>query len=191
MYGGKTMYGRKFWVPLVAAALALPLVSLSADKPLSRNESTEAQATVVAVNPKTRMVTLKGQDGKPFDVKAGDAVSHLEQVKPGDVVSVTYTESLAFQVAPKGENPQGVAESAKRIEGGREVGRQVTTSFTINSYEHDTHILWGTTAKGETKKVVVEDPDAQQRLEKLSPGNVVQVTYSESVAIRLAKVGDR
>jgi len=185
------MSSRKIWISFLAAALALPVLSMSADQPLTRSQSTEARATVVAVDPHTRMVTLKGEDGKTFDVKASEAVHHLDQVKPGDVVSVTYTESLAFQVAPRGEKPQGVSQSAKRIEGGREVGRQLTTSFRINSYEQDTHILWGTTAKGETKKIVIEDPQAQERLAKLSPGDVVQVTYSESVAIRLAKVGEK
>ncbi|MEJ1963422.1 MAG: hypothetical protein WDO56_18455 [Gammaproteobacteria bacterium] len=76
----------------------------------------------------------------------------------------------------------------KKIEGGREMGRQLTTSFKIDAYDQDTHVLWGTTAKGETRKIVVQDPEAQAKLSTLSPGNVVQVTYNESLAIRLAKV---
>jgi hypothetical protein len=60
---------------------------------------------VVAVDQKTRLVTLKGEDGKNFEVEAGTAVQHLDQVKPGDIVVATYTESLAFQVANRGERP--------------------------------------------------------------------------------------
>lgn len=178
---------RNRWV-LFLAALALPALCLPADKPLTRSESTEARATVVAVDAQTRKVTLKGEDGKPFEVTAGKTVEHLDQVKPGDIVAVTYTESLAFQVVPKGEKPQGISESMKKIEGGREMGRQLTTSFKIDAYDQDTHVLWGTTAKGETRKIVVQDPEAQAKLSTLSPGNVVQVTYNESLAIRLAKV---
>ena len=74
-------------------------------------------------------------------------------VKPGDVVSVTYTESLAFEVVPKGEKPQGVSATAKRTTGGGEVGHQVTSYFKIDSYDPKTHVLWGTGAKGNTRAV--------------------------------------
>jgi hypothetical protein len=49
-------------------------------------------------------------------------------------------------------------------------------------------VLWGTTANGITKSITVQDPKAQAKLKTLSPGTVVQVTYSESLAIRLEKV---
>ena len=181
------MFSRKLLAMFLTAALALPVASMSADKPITKSESAQVKATVVAVDQATRLVTLKGPDGKTFEVQAGSAVQHLDQVKPGDVVSVTYTESLAFQVAPKGEAPQGVSGSAQRVAGGAEVGRQATSYFTIDAYDPDTHVLWGTTASGITKSVTVQDPKAQARLKTLNPGTVVQVTYSESLAIRLEK----
>lgn len=184
----------KIVTTLLAAALTLPIVTLaaqstttSAEKPLTKAETVEVSATVVAVDPSTRMVTLKGADGKAFDVEAGPAVEHLDQVKPGDVVMVAYTESIAFQVVPKGEESQGVSESASRVAGGREVGRQVTTSFRVASVDPATNILWVSLPNGDTKKIHVEDPAAQQRLKTLSPGNVVTVTYSQSLAVRLEK----
>jgi hypothetical protein len=182
------MFSRKLLAVFLAATLTVPAVAMSADKPITKSESAQVKATVVAVDQATRMVTLKGPDGKTFEVQAGSAVQRLDQVKPGDVVSVTYTESLAFQVAPKGETPQGVSGSAQRIEGGGEVGRQATSYFTIDAYDPDTHVLWGTTASGIAKSITVKDPKAQARLKTLNPGTVVQVTYSESLAIRLEKV---
>ena len=116
------MFNKKILAVLLAAALALPASAMSADKPITKTASAEVKATVVAVDQATRLVTLKGPDGKTFQVEAGPAVQHLDQVKPGDVVAVTYTESLAFQVVAKGEKPQGVSESAKRTEGGGAVG---------------------------------------------------------------------
>jgi len=175
--------------PLVlAAAMALPGIAMSTDKPLTRSASAEVRATVVAVDQATRVVTLKGEDGKTFQVQAGDAVQHLDQVKPGDVVAVTYTESLAFQVVPKGEKSEGVTASAERMAGGGQIGRTATSYFKIDAYDLDTHVLWGTTAEGITKSIVVQDPKAQERLETLIPGNVVQLTYYESLAIKLEKV---
>lgn len=185
------MFNRKLFAAFLAAALALPAVSMSADTPITKSASVQVKATVMAVDQTTRMVTLKGEDGKTFDVQAGQAVQHLDQVKPGDVVSATYTESLAFQVVPKGETPQGVSETAQRTTGGGEVGRQVTSYFKINAYDPDTHVLWGTSAQGVTKSITVQDPKAQEKLKTLSPGAVVQVTYTESLAIRLEKIASK
>jgi hypothetical protein len=182
------VFNRKILAAFLVAALALPAVSMSADAPITKSASTQVKATVLAVDQATRLVTLKGPEGKTFEVEAGPAVQHLDQVKPGDVVSVTYTESLAFQVVPKGEKAQGVSETAKRTEGGGELGRQVTSYFKIDSYDPKTHILWGTGAKGVTQSITVQDPKAQEKLKTLSPGNVVQVTYTESLAIKLEKV---
>ena len=44
------------------------------------------------------MVTLKGPDGNVFTVHCGDQVKNLAQVKKGDLVQVTYYESLAYEV---------------------------------------------------------------------------------------------
>ncbi len=165
--------------------------AMSADEPIKRSATSQVKATVVAVDQATRLVTLKGPEGKTFEVVAGSAVHHLDQVQPGDVVAVTYTESLAFQVVPKGEKPQGSSESVERTKGGGEVGRVVTRSFKIDSYDPNTHVLWGTGAQGNTRSITVQDPKAQAALAKLSPGNEVQVTYSESLAIKLEKVASK
>lgn len=182
------MFSRKILAVFLAAALALPAVSMSADKPITKSASAEMRATVMGVDQATRMVTLQGADGKTFSVQAGAAVKNLDKVQLGDVVVVTYTESLAFQVVPKGEKPQGVSESAERTATGGELGRQVTSYFKIDAYDPDTHVLWGTTAGGITKSLTVQDPAARAKLAKLKSGDVVAVTYSETLAINLEKV---
>jgi len=188
------MSNRKISAFFLAAALALPALSLSqaaiaADKPLTKSESATVRATVVAVDLKTREVTLKGEDGKTFEVQAGSHVEHLDQIKPGDVVAATLTESVAFQVVKKGERPSGVSESVTKNAGqSGEVGRTMTTWFRIAAYDRDTHVLWVTTSKGLTKKITVQDPKAQAKLANLSPGNTVKVTYTQTLALTLDKV---
>ena len=56
------------------------------------------------------------------------------------------------------------------------------------SVDPETNILWVTLPNGNTKKIHVQDPQAQARLKTLSPGNVVSVTYTESVAVQLEKL---
>ena len=179
---------------ILTATLALPIAALAdeaakaSSEPLTRAQSVEARATVSAIDPATRMVTLKAEDGQTFDVKAGTAVKNFDQIKVGDTVKATYTESLAFEIAPKGETPAGAAQGAVRIPGGAAVAQTVTTSFTVKSVDPATNVLWVTLADGTTKKINVQDPKAQERLKTLSPGNVIGVTYTESVAIQLEKL---
>jgi len=56
-----------------------------------------AFATVVAVNPKTQFVTLRGPLGNEYDVQVRDP-AQLKAVTKGDEVEVVYTEALAFSV---------------------------------------------------------------------------------------------
>lgn len=178
----------KILAVLAAAALALPVTAMSADQPITRSESVEVKATVVSVDLTTRDVVLKGPEGKTFQVQAGDAVQHLDQVKPGDMVAITYTESVAFQVVARNEKPMGESATAERVPGGGQVGRTLTGSFKIDAYDSTTHVLWFTTGQGVTQSITVKDSNAQAKLAKLIPGDVVQVTYSESLAVKLEKV---
>jgi Cu/Ag efflux protein CusF len=56
-------------------------------------------ANVVAVNPKTRTVTLKGPKGNVVDLKVEDP-AQLANIKKGDQVEALYTEALAISVEP-------------------------------------------------------------------------------------------
>ena len=176
---------------ILTATLALPAVALADHhEPLTRAASVEARATVTAVDPSTRMVTLKTEDGQTLDVEAGPEVKNFDQIKVGDTVKATYMESVAFQVAPKGETPGGAVQIADRIPGGVAVGKQVTTSFKVASVDPATNILWVTLPDGNTKKIQVQDPKAQERLKTLSPGNVVAVTYTQAMALQLEKLAE-
>ncbi|HEY6644381.1 hypothetical protein [Povalibacter sp.] len=175
---------------ILTATLVWPAMAPAqqAATPLTKAASVEARATVTDIDPSTRTVTLKTEGGETVDVAAGPEVKNFDQIRAGDVVKATYTEAIAFQVVPKGETPGGASQTAQRIPGGAEVGEQVTTSFKVAAVDQDTNTLWVTLPNGNTRKIHVQDPAAQKRLETLSPGNVVAVTYSKSMAIQLEKL---
>ena len=181
----------RIFTTILAAALTLPAAALAeqaSDQPLKRSQSVEARASVTAIDPATRTVTLKTEDGQTVDVEAGPAVKNFDQIKVGDTVKATYTESVAFQVLAEGEAAGGATQSANRIPGGAEVGQQVTTTFKVASVDPATNVLWVTLPNGNTKKIQVQDPQAQARLKTLSPGKTVAVTYTESMALQLEKL---
>ena len=78
------------------------------------SEQLTATATVASINQKTRHVTLRRPDGTKFTIIAGPEVHNLKQVKKGDVVRMTYQESVAYQVQPAGSGGPGVSTSRDR-----------------------------------------------------------------------------
>ena len=60
-------------------------------------------ATVTAIDQSTRMVTLKGSDGKEATFKAGKNIQNLDLVEAGDQVRFAHYTALAVRVLKKGE----------------------------------------------------------------------------------------
>jgi Cu/Ag efflux protein CusF len=59
-------------------------------------------ANVVAVNPQTRKVTVKGPQGNTVDLMVENPDT-LKNIKKGDQVEAVYTEALAISVEPAGK----------------------------------------------------------------------------------------
>ena len=145
-----------------------------------------ASATVEAINQKTRMVTLKGADGKSTTIQVDDSVQNLAQVKKGDRVVATYYESLAYNVMREGDAKRGVtvagaAGSAEPGEMPAGVGaRAITVTAKIKAIDkkHETVTLKG--PRGNLKTVKVKNP---ANLDKVKVGDMVQITYTEALAI--------
>ncbi len=68
---------------------------------LSGTEVVRARAvlSVVAIDPATKVVTLKDADGREYRVKAGTGVS-LDHVKAGDRFAATWSAAMAVAVDP-------------------------------------------------------------------------------------------
>jgi hypothetical protein len=116
--------------PPVAAALV-------AEKPgaVIEEDVVSVAATVVKVDQKKRVVTLRDSDGKEFEVKVGDEVRNLAQVKKGDQVVTTYYESLALMLKKPGEAKPGLDTEilADRAKLGEKPAGTVATQTTLTS----------------------------------------------------------
>ena len=74
-------------------------------------ETVQVTATVKAVDRRNRTVTLAGQNGKRVTYKVGKEAVNFDQIKVGDRVRVTATETLAVFLRPQG-TPASVGEGA-------------------------------------------------------------------------------
>ena len=171
--------------PPVAAALV-------AEKPgaVVEEEVVSIAATVVKVDQKSRVVTLRDSDGKVFDVKVGDVVKNLPQVKKGDQVVTTYYESLALTLKKPGEakpalDTDVVLDRAKAGEKpGGAVAAQMTLTATVVGLNKKKGTITLKGPKGKTKTITARDP---KRLEPVKVGDLVEATYTEAVAISVEK----
>ncbi|WP_109123888.1 hypothetical protein [Dyella sp. C11] len=182
-----------------AMALSAPMFALAqqaANEPavnstvheLGREDRT-ITATVVSVDPSTRMVTLKGPKGKEVTVQAGPEVQNLDQVKPGDQVTAHYQAAVAVQVMPADSAKEGVdyqagqATAPKGSEPGLRAGQAVTVTSKLSAVDLKHHTVTLTGPDGKERTIEVKDPARQAQLSKLKVGDMVVATYVEALAV--------
>lgn len=85
-------------VPATGTASAVERAPLGSKPGITEVQSVEASAVVESIDYNTRMVKLRGPDGKTKTVKAGPEVKRLNEVKQGDTVVVRYTEAVSIKV---------------------------------------------------------------------------------------------
>ena len=157
-------------------------------KPSVKKESTTyATATVEAIDLDKRIVTLKGPKGNIFDITAGPQVQNLPQVKVGDLVDISYYESIAVKVFKPGEMPTGQSATvaAERLAKPGEkpagiAGAQVTVTATVESISPKKTSVTLKMADGKSKVVKVEN---KKNLDNVKVGDEVMITITEALAI--------
>ena len=149
-------------------------------------------ATVVRINQKTRHVTLKGADGKTVTIVAGPEVRNLAQVKKGDVLRITYHESMAYKVEKSGKAKPGVGTSTdvSRAPLGEKPGGSVTDTVsvraTIAAIDKPASEVTLRGPHGDLSVVKVKDPS---KLDAVDVGDIVDITYTEALAVAVEEAG--
>jgi Cu/Ag efflux protein CusF len=189
---------KKFQFPVIRGMFSLFFLTLaglmisysvSAQQGQAVVASTTATATVEKINQKTREVTIKTEDGKLHSFTAGPNVRNLAQVKKGDIITVQYTESLAYEVRKHGgANGVSTATAAARADSGAQpagaVAQQTTVTVTITAIDKNAPSVTIMGPKGNTKTIAVRDPS---KLNGLKVGDLVDITYTEGLAVKVDK----
>ena len=157
-------------------------------KPSGVKERTiKRTATVEAVDLEKRIVTLKGEQGNVFDLKVGEQAKNLPQVKVGDLVTVQYYESLAFEVTKPGQAvaagaTTGVASAKPGEKPAGVAAGQVTITATVEAIDAKNHYVTLKGPDGKAKEIKVKDP---KNLVNVKVGDQVAITYTEALAIEV------
>jgi Cu/Ag efflux protein CusF len=153
-------------------------------------QTSKATATVTAIDPATRTVTLQRADGRLIDIHAGDEVKNFDKIKVGDKVTAEYTQALSLDLK------KGAVGAAKRTESTTDVARAPGEGKPSASVGSKVTVLADVVAVNEKDKVVtlrgpeghfvdlkVQDP---AQLKRIKAGDQVQAVYTEALAISVA-----
>ena len=158
----------------------------------SATQKITGSATVLGVNKSTREVTLQMEAGDTATVKAGPAVKNFAQIAKGDMVKVTYTETLEIMVGGPGEPAMTQETSTSQAKPGEKPSAGVIqkTSYQATITAIDTTAKTAT-LKGSDGAEHVVRPRNPANLKKVNVGDMVTITYTEALAASVQKVAKK
>lgn len=161
-------------------------------EPASIESTQEVSATVQSIDVEKRLVTLRDKEGETVTVQVSPEVRNLAQVKAGDQVVVRYYEALAAELRSRGDGsgttqaPVSEAAVSRAAAGARPagmVGKETSQTVRITSVDTKNHVVTFYASDGLTRSVPVQTPQGQEFISKLKPGDEVELTYTEALAV--------
>ena len=152
---------------------------------VAKQVSSEITATVQAIEPTERRVTLKLPSGDLRNIIAGDEVRNFDQIKVGDLVAVRYSEGLVLQLIKGGGGVRARVESesgsraAKGDAPGASAVREVVVVADVIAVDAARKTV---TLRGPQRTVELPVADPEQ-LKNIAVGDQVEATFTESIAV--------
>jgi hypothetical protein len=149
------------------------------------------QATVEAINYKSRMVTLRGPKGNVVTMHVDERARNFHQIKVNDLVEAEYYESVALYVQKHdGSQPAAGEGSAVALAPlGEKPGVAAVDTTVVKAAVIDIDY--------DDRKVVLKLPDGRYvtvtvdkdapNLGKVKPGDQVVAQYTQALAISVRK----
>jgi hypothetical protein len=151
-------------------------------------EGVQFQGKFKSVDPKTRQVVIVGPNGNEFKTVLGDEVKNFNQIKVGDIVTLTHVEILVADIKKpsKVEIRERIeTEKAARAKLGDKpaaaIERQVTVVADVTAVDDKKGTI---TLRGATRTLdlKVKDPKV---LKGVKVGTQVEATVTEIIAIEV------
>ena len=167
---------------IVGACVAAYPSGARADEPAVAGQLITAEATVEKIDTTRGTITLRSQQGKNFEVKAGPDVD-LRKLHRGDRVVANYYEQIAMAIDPARQPATQLRE--RTIVRGGVAERQATVTARIVSVDAKKNTVTIVTPEGNTETLEVKDPALRSKLSRIKPGEHFDVTYTEALAIQV------
>lgn len=158
---------------------------------LKKSELVSLSGEVVAIDAAGRHVTLRGPLGGEVSGKVSADVKNLDLVKVGDLVTISYYESMAVSAKRKGESTPIFTGSNTAAAPGELPGGYVTTQstevWTVLSADAKARSLVVQGVKGNVTAIAVQRPEFVSKLAELKPGDQLEVVRTEAYIVDVAR----
>ena len=156
----------------------------SGDGTVTKQNQLTAVMTIRAIDPATRSVTLRAENGDEDTFTVSPDVTRFNQLKVGDTITATYREALVFQVRKAGAPAPttGAVAGGGRLKDtpGGVVGIQETTTVTVKAVDMDVPSVTVVTADGRTLTRKIAE---RKNLEGVVPGDRIDITYTRGLVV--------
>ncbi len=158
-------------------------------KDAAGGELLEITAKVVATNDYAQMIRLKGPtESKWYTVP--DKVWRATEIKPNDVVKISYYEAVATELLTGGGGTQGYIQDKPvdkvQLKPGEkpeaQFKRGITLFGTVDSIDKANSKVTVRGRDGNLKTIRVQDPEV---LNDVKVGNNIRATYVEALAVSI------
>jgi hypothetical protein len=119
-------------------------------------------ASIERIDLSSRTVVVRAENGLESIVVVGPQVRNLDQVHVGDRIALRYYIGIAAEVTKPGSAVQNPLETSAQV-----------------------RAQPGQRPDGIVRTVAIEDADAQRFIRELRPGDEVDLTYTEAVAVEV------
>jgi O-phosphoseryl-tRNA(Cys) synthetase len=148
----------------------------------------KVQATVDSIDAANRTVTFKLPNGMLRTVKAGPEVRNFDQIKPGDVATVRFLESVAIVVAKRGEQSaasetQTVKVAAKGEKPGAVIVNTMDITAVVEKIDYKKRLISLKGPEGNTREFPVDE--SVKKFTNIKKGDNVFLRFTEAVAITI------
>ena len=175
-------------VVLTAALLGLvPSPGRGAQAPVPESRPVTVTATIEAIDREKRIVRLRRPGGITVDVEVPGQMEGFSTLKVGDVVTATYAEALAVRVRKPGDPaPAAPTTITGRKEGtpGSETRREQTFPMTVTAIDAAVPSITVKGPQGRVVTMAVRDP---AQLQGVKVGDTLDVTYYESLLVKVGR----
>lgn len=160
-------------------------------EPFMRETLHHAEATIEAIDAKTRTVSVRGAAGLSTFV-AGPEVRNFANMKVGEKIRISYYEGIAAEIrkkdAPKTKESVEVSTAIGAPAGAKPAGaegRAQTATVTIQSVDTKANSVTFKKQDGSSRTLHVTLADGQAFIRTLKKGDTVDVVYVEAVAVEV------
>ncbi|MBV8637749.1 MAG: hypothetical protein JO322_06650 [Candidatus Eremiobacteraeota bacterium] len=140
---------------------------------------------VVAIDYKTREITLQDKDGNKDAYQASPAIKRFNEIKVGDTITFSYQESVALNMVKTGADMEAAAPSSSPVvtelagpKPAGQISQTLTTVVTIQAIDASKPSITVKTQDGRVLEFAVKNKDL---LNGFKVGDNVKITYSQAL----------